>query len=130
LISLDRPFFDRSTFKMAEMVMKAKHKPLGSKLPWLDDLLDKMLMKKPANRPSIQELIRMFDQHAGTIAVSVIKSEGKLERNRSVQRIPEQVDPTAVIINNKHIKRLGRALETDRTTDRNRPVRPSSAVNP
>jgi serine/threonine protein kinase len=115
---------------MAELVMKAKHKPLGSKLPWLDELLDKMLMKKPANRPNIQELIRIFDQHAGNIAVSVIKSEGKLERNRSVQRIPEQVDPTAVIINNKQIKRLGRALETDRTNDRNRPVRPSSAVNP
>jgi len=38
---------------MAELILKGKHRPLASGLKWLDDLLDRMLMKKPKARPSI-----------------------------------------------------------------------------
>jgi len=42
---------------MAEKILKEKHKPMNVGLPWLDSLLDKMLLKRPESRPDVKDLI-------------------------------------------------------------------------
>jgi serine/threonine protein kinase len=68
---------------MAEKILKEKHVPLNSGLSWLDDLLDRMLLKKPDNRPNIEDLIRIFDYNAKEVTEKVITYKNKCHQRTS-----------------------------------------------
>lgn len=57
---------------MAEKILKEKHRPMNVGMPWLEDLLDKMLLKKPEARPDVQDLIRIFDSNAREVSSKII----------------------------------------------------------
>jgi hypothetical protein len=70
---------------MAEKILKEKHKPMNVGLPWLESLMDKMLLKKPESRPDVKDLIKIFDSNAQDVASKVISYQ-----NKCIERVHSQ----------------------------------------
>lgn len=62
-----------------------------------------MMAKRPDLRPTVQEIIREFDNNLKGLAVQVIKHDGKVQRNRSVDKFHlEQNNTSDTNENNTH----------------------------
>lgn len=98
MLTLDRPFYDRNSFKMAEKILNCKHNDLNSGVRWLDSLLDRMLMKNPKDRPSIEEVISVFDANERDIATKVINMSN-MERINSATNFGNNAKKSTVSSN-------------------------------
>jgi hypothetical protein len=61
MVSLQRPFYHHSSFELADIICNETHKPLNSGVDWIDSMIDSMLRKNPKDRPSILDVVHLFD---------------------------------------------------------------------